>query len=300
MANTPPLVIAVASGKGGVGKTTTAANISVALGQMGMRVVAIDMDGQGNLGQALGVDPHEVRASTYHLMTGRLRQLDHAAGPSPYQNVSVVPARMELFGAEAELPVGERKEYILKALLQQQEASKFDVAIVDLPPNLGFHTINGLTAARWVLVPLQVSGFALTGLRQLAHAIRLVQDNLNPELELMGLVPTFVNARSKFSRELVEALEMIPNMRIFQPYVPYAVRVAEGSLTGVPVVVSSPESKAGAAYLQIAKEILGILTGAPQVAGQAAPRPGIPSPPPVVEIEPPRRRLGRLLSFLRR
>ncbi|MEA2644957.1 MAG: chromosome partitioning protein, partial [Chloroflexota bacterium] len=273
-----PAVISVASGKGGVGKTTSVANIAVALGRQGLNVLAWDLDGQGNLGQAFGVDISRVKVSSYHLMSGRVTDLRLAISPTDYEGVSLVPAHMELFAAEQELAGSVGKEYIVRTLLQQPEGQRFDVVIIDLPPNLGFHTVNGFAASRWVLIPLQVSGFALSGLRQLAHAIRLAQEHLNPELEMLGLIPTFVSARTNFSRELVEALHMLPDTRVFQPYVPYTVRVAEGSLTGVPVVAAAPDSPAGLAYREVSAAVWDVLRSAPAHVTRA-PAPMIAAPP---------------------
>jgi chromosome partitioning protein len=270
-------VICLASGKGGVGKTTSVANIAVALGRRGLDVLVWDLDGQGNLGQGLGVDLATVRASSYHLLTGRA-PLSAALHETAFEGVTLVPSHMELFAAEQELGGGVGKEFIVRDLLRTPEASRFDIVLIDLPPNLGFHTVNGFAAGRWVLIPLQMSGFALAGLRQLAYAIRLAQEHLNPELELLGLVPTFVNARTNFSRELVDALHMIPNTRVFQPYVPYTVRVAEGSLTGVPVVVSAPQNPAAQAYVNIADRVWEVIQASPAHVTRA-PAPAIAPPP---------------------
>jgi chromosome partitioning protein len=273
-----PAVISVASGKGGVGKTTSVANLAVAMGKQGLNVLAWDMDGQGNLAQAFGVEIGDIRFSSYHLMSGRLGEIEPAIQPTPYQGVSLVPAHMELFAAEQELHGSMGKEYIIRTLLQQPAAQNFDVVLIDLPPNLGFHTVNGFAASRWVMIPLQVSGFALSGLRQLAHAIRLAQEHLNPELEMLGLLPTFVSARTNFSRELVEALHLLPSTRVFQPYIPYTVRVAEGSLTGVPVVATGLANPAAIAYMTVAAEMWEVIRSAPQHVTRA-PAPSIASPP---------------------
>ncbi|MDQ6748478.1 MAG: AAA family ATPase [Candidatus Dormibacteraeota bacterium] len=273
-----PVVVSIASGKGGVGKTTTVANIAVALGNRGLSVLTWDMDGQGNLGQALGVEASSVHVSSYHLMAGRVTQIETAIQATPFRGVSCIAAHMELFAAEQELPGSQGKEYIMRTLLQQPQAQKFDLVLIDLPPNLGFHTVNGFAASRFVLVPLQVSGFALSGLRQLAHAIRLAQQYLNPELEMLGLVPTFVNERTHFSRELLEALRLLPETRVFAPYIPYTVRVAEGSITGVPVVASAPGSVAGKAYAEVATSVWEVIRSAPEHVTHA-PSPSIASPP---------------------
>jgi len=272
-----PSVISLASGKGGVGKTTSVANLAVAYGRRGFKVLAWDLDGQGNLGQALGVDPAKARVSSYHLVTGKAPAISQAFHATEYDNVTVIPSHMELFAAEQELGGALGKEYIVRNLLLQPDVLTFDLVLLDLPPNLGFHTVNGFAASRWVLIPLQMSGFALSGLRQLAHAIRLAQEHLNPELELLGLIPTFVNDRTTFSRELVEALHMIPNTRVFQPYIPYTVRVAEGSLTGVPVVASSPSSRAAESYIKVADAVWDVLRQAPAHVTRA-PSPSIAAP----------------------
>jgi chromosome partitioning protein len=274
-----PSIVSIASGKGGVGKTTTTANIAVALGAAGLKVLAIDLDGQGNLGQALGIDMGKIKMSSYHLMTGQVHKIDAVFHETEYQGVTVIPAQMELFAAETELGGGIGKEYILKAHLRQEEAEGFDLVLLDLPPNLGFHTVNAFAASRFVLVPMQMSGFALSGLRQLAHAIRLVQGGLNPQLELLGLIPTFVSRRTQFSRELLEALQMIPDTRIFSPYIPYTVRVAEGSLTGVPVVASGPAGgDAARAYTEVSAAVWETIKLAPAHVAHGV-VPAIASPP---------------------
>jgi chromosome partitioning protein len=277
-----PSVISIASGKGGVGKTTSVANMAVALGKQGLNVLAWDLDGQGNLAQAFGIPVGSINVSSYHLLSGRITTIEPALIPTEYTGVSLIAAHMELFAAEQELSAAAGKEYIVRSLLQQPAAQRFDLVLIDLPPNLGFHTINGFAASRWVLIPLQVSGFALSGLRQLAHAVRLAQAHLNPELELMGLVPTFVSARTNFSRELVAALHLLPNTRVFQPYIPYTVRVAEGSLTGVPVVAAAPESPAALAYAEVAAAIWEVVRTAPEHVTRA-PAPAI-APPPRAQV----------------
>ncbi len=277
-----PAVVSVASGKGGVGKTTSVANLAVAMARQGLNVLAWDLDGQGNLGQAFGVEIGSVRYSSYHLLSGRLDILEPALMRTVYDGVSLVPAHMELFAAEQELSGTVGKEYIVRTLLQQPAAQVFDVVLMDLPPNLGFHTVNGFAASRWVLIPLQVSGFALSGLRQLAHAIRLAQEHLNPELEMLGLLPTFFSARTNFSRELVEALHLLPDTRVLQPYIPYTVRVAEGSLTGVPVVATAGPSPAADAYMEVAAVIWDLIKAAPEHVTRA-PAPTI-APPPRAQV----------------
>ncbi|MFN2465296.1 MAG: ParA family protein [Candidatus Dormibacteria bacterium] len=277
------VVVSVASGKGGVGKTTTVANLAVALGKQGLSVLAWDMDGQGNLGQALGCDLNAVAISSYHLMAGRVTQIEPAIHKTTFEGVSCIVAHMELFAAEQELMGSQGKEFIMRTLLQQPEAQRFDVVLVDLPPNLGFHTVNGFAASRFVLVPLQVSGFALSGVRQLAHAIRLAQQYLNPELEMLGLLPTFVNERTNFSRELLDAIRLLPETRIFQPYIPYTVKISEGSITGVPVVASAPGSVAGKAYTAVAAAVWQAIKEAPAHVPRA-PAPKIASPQRAPEI----------------
>jgi chromosome partitioning protein len=272
-----PAVISVASGKGGVGKTTSVANISIALAGKGLEVLAWDLDGQGNLGQAFGIDTAHLGLSSYHLMSRQLDLVSGAIRPTRFKGVSLVPAHMELFAAENELVDSDGKDFILRYLVQQPEAQAFDVILFDLPPNLGFLTVNGFAASRWVLIPLQVSGFALTGLRQLAHGIRQAQEHLNPELELLGLMPTFVHPRTTFSRDLIEALDLIPGMRVFQPHIPYTVRVAEGSLTGTPVIAASPNSPAARAYADVTDAIWQVIRSSPAHLTRA-PAPALSSP----------------------
>jgi chromosome partitioning protein len=292
-----PAVISVASGKGGVGKTTTVANLSVALARQGLRVLAWDLDGQGHLGQALGVDMAKLGLSSYHLMSGKLDSVGPALRQTQFPGVSLIPAHMELFGAEQELVQSVDRELILRTLVQQPETQAFDVVLIDLPPNLGFATVNGLAASRWVLIPLQVSGFALTSLRQLAHAIRLAQDDLNPELELLGLLPTFVSPGTKLSRDVVKALHLIPGARVFEPHIPYTVRVAEGSLSGVPVVAAVPDNPAARAYTQVARSMWEVIKGSPEHVTRA-PALAIAVPPPPDEVAQ-QIVVGELVSHLR-
>lgn len=292
-----PAVISVASSKGGVGKTTTVANLSVTLARQGLKVLAWDLDGQGHLGQALGIDMAKLGLSSYHLMSGKLDSVGAAIRETQFPGVSLVPAHMELFGAEQELVDSVDTELVLRALVQQPEVQAFDVVLIDLPPNLGFATVNGLVASRWVLIPLQVSGFALTSLRQLAVAIRNAQGDLNPELELLGLIPTFVTSGTKLSRDVVNALHLIPGSRVFEPYIPYTVRVAEGSLSGVPVVAAAPANPAARAYTQVAASMWEAIRSSPEHVTRA-PALAIAVPPPPDEVAQ-QIVVGELVSHLR-
>ena len=292
-----PAVISVASGKGGVGKTTTVANLSVALARQGLTVLAWDLDGQGNLGQALGIDMSKLGLSSYHLMSGKLESVGAAIRETQFPGVSMVPAHMELFGAERELVDSVDKQLMLRTLVQQPEVQAFDVVLIDLPPNLGFATVNGLAASRWVLIPLQVSGYALTSLRQLAHAIRLAQEDLNPELELLGLIPTFVTSGTKLSRDVINALHLIPGARVFKPNIPYTVRVAEGSLSGLPVVAAAPDNPAALAYTEIATFMWKVVRSSPEHVTRA-PALAIALPPPPDEVAQ-QIVVGELVSQLR-
>jgi chromosome partitioning protein len=292
----PTAVISVASGKGGVGKTTTVANLAVALARQGLNVLAWDLDGQGHLGQALGIDMAKLGLSSYHLMSGKLDSAGAAIRETQFPRVSLIPAHMELFGAEHELVQSVDKELILRTLVQQAEVQAFDAVLLDLPPNLGFATVNALAASRWVLIPLQVSGFALTSLRQLAHAIRLAQDDLNPELELLGILPTFVSSGTKLSRDVLNALHLIPGARVFEP-IPYSVRVAEGSLSGVPVVAAATANPAARAYTRIAGSTWEVIRSSPEHVARA-PGLSIAVPPPPDEVAQ-QIVVGELVSHLR-
>ena len=228
--------IACVSGKGGVGKTTTAINLAAALAERGRRVLTVDCDPQSNLTSGLGLNPYE------------------------WANLYLLPATPDLTATEAELPSGLHRETLLRDALDRDGTSAaYDFILYDTPPNFGFHTVNALAATDYVIIPLQMSGFAVRGLKEVLRAVNLARSRLNPELQLLGMVPTFVNLRTNFSQQLLSGLADLAGLRIFQTLIPPTVKLQETSLAGVPIVAYAPASKAAAAYRQLAEEVLQVV-----------------------------------------
>ena len=205
--------IVVANQKGGVGKTTTAINLAASLAELGQRVLVADMDPQGNT-TSLGVDKENVENTVYELMLGEC-SIEEAIVVSEYENLSVLPSNINLAAAEIELVGIDEKEYILKKAIDQVKEN-YDYILIDCPPSLSMLTINAMCAANTVLVPIQCEYYALEGLSQLIHTINLVQDRLNPELEIEGVVFTMYDARTNLSLQVVENVKNSLDQNIYK------------------------------------------------------------------------------------
>ena len=251
--------IACVSGKGGVGKTTTAINLAAALAEGGRRVLAIDCDPQSNLTSGLGQNPYELRASLGDVLSGRIAPAQ-AIIATEWDNLHLLPATPDLTAVEAELPSGLHRETLLRDVLARDGTrAAYDFIFYDTPPNFGFHTVNALAATDYVLIPLQMSGFAVRGLKEVLRAVHLARSQLNPELRVLGLAPTFVNVRTNFSRQLLSGLADLAGLHVFQTLIAPTVKLQETSLAGVPIVAYAPKSKAAAAYRELAAEVLQIV-----------------------------------------
>jgi len=248
--------IATVSGKGGVGKTTTVINLGAALAETGLRVLAVDCDPQSNLTSGLGHNPYDVPSTLTDAMTGRMSTADVIV-PTDWLNLSLVAANPELIAVETELETSLDREVALrKAMSLNGSAPSFDIVLYDTPPNFGFHTISALAAADYVLIPVQMSGFAIRGFKEVLRTVSLVRARLNPDLKILGIVPTFVNLRTRFSRQLLEGLCELASIKVFDTVITPTVKLQETSLIGIPVTAYAPSSKAAAAYRSLAREVL--------------------------------------------
>ena len=226
-------VIAVANQKGGVGKSTTAINLSACLAEKGKKVLAIDIDPQGNTTSGLGVDKNNVENTLYELLLGEAEAKDTIV-KDVVENVDLIPSNVNLSGAEIELIGVDEKEYIMKKIIDKVRR-KYDYIIMDCPPSLNMLTINALTAANSVLVPIQCEYYALEGLSQLIHTIELVKERLNKKLVMEGVVFTMYDARTNLSLQVVENVKDNLQQNIYKTIIPRNVRLAEAPSHGKPI-----------------------------------------------------------------
>ena len=247
-------IIAVANQKGGVGKTTTAINLSACLAEKQKKVLTIDIDPQGNTSSGLGIDKNEVENTVYELMIGEA-VIEDCIQETQFENLSILPSNVNLAGAEIELIGIEEKEYILKKAVDKVRKN-YDYVIIDCPPSLNTLTVNAMTTANTVLVPIQCEYYALEGLTQLMHTINLVKERLNPNLDLEGVVFTMFDARTNLSLQVVENVKENLNQNIYKSIIPRSVRLAEAPSHGLPINVYDRKSVGADAYRDLAEEVI--------------------------------------------
>ena len=247
-------IIAVVNQKGGVGKTTTSVNLAASLAEQGKRVLLVDLDPQGNATTGSGVDKKTITRTVYQVLLG-LGEVASIRTTSESGKYDLLPANRELAGAEVELVELPNREGRLKAALAVVEGD-YDFVLLDCPPSLSLLTINGLVAAREVLIPMQCEYYALEGLSDLVGTIKRVRSNLNPVLEIGGLLRTMFDPRNTLSQQVSAQLEQHFGDKVFKTLVPRNVRLAEAPSYGIPAVVWDRTSKGAQAYLALAAEIL--------------------------------------------
>jgi chromosome partitioning protein len=256
-----PRVIALANQKGGVGKTTTAINLGTALAAIGENVLIVDLDPQGNASTGLGIDSKSRSVSTYDLMVGEAT-LAETAVPTSVPRVSVAPSTLDLLGVELEIVGFSDRAYRLrKALFGEGEddssrSRNYSYILIDCPPSLNLLTINALTAAHSILVPLQCEFFALEGLSQLLQTVEQVKASLNPELSIHGIVLTMYDARNNLSGQVVADVRAHMGEAVYETIIPRNVRVSEAPSYGKPVLLYDFKCAGSQAYLKLAAEII--------------------------------------------
>ena len=248
-------VIAIANQKGGVGKTTTAVNLAACLAQKGRKALMLDADPQGNATSGLGFDKRDIKKCIYDTLINDVMMKDVLLH-SDYENLDVIPATIQLAGAEIELVSLMNREGRLKNALERVKHD-FDYVLIDCPPSLGLLTINALTAANSVLVPIQCEFYALEGVSQLMNTIKLVQRNLNPALKLEGVLMTMFDQRTNLSSDVVGEVRKYFNTKMYNTIIPRNVRLSEAPSHGQPVIVYDPKSKGAQVYMELAAEVLG-------------------------------------------
>ncbi len=247
--------IACVNQKGGVGKTTTVVNVGTYLALAGQRVLIVDVDPQGNATSGLGVDRTILGPTLYEVVTGAAQARD-AVIATAVTNLWILPSSVALAGAEVELAPMDQRERRLGRVLAQV-APDYDYLLMDCPPSLGLMTVNALTAADTILIPLQCEYYALEGLSQLIATVNLVRDNLNPELEIKGVVLTMFDGRTNLSSDVAAEVRRHFGPAVFETVIPRSVRLAEAPSYGLPIAVFRPDSRGAEAYAALAAELHG-------------------------------------------
>lgn len=253
--NTMGRIIAIANQKGGVGKTTTSINLSASLAAKGKKVLMIDTDPQGNATSGFGIDKNNLENTIYELILGEC-SIQDCIIKNVIEGVSVLPSNVNLAAAEIELIGVEKKEYILKNEIDWVKDS-YDFIIIDCPPSLSMLTVNAMTTADTVLVPIQCEYYALEGLSQLIHTVNLVKERLNPVLDMEGVVFTMFDSRTNLSNQVVENVKNNLQQNVYKTIIPRNIRLAEAPSYGMPIQIYDPKSSGAEAYMALADEVIG-------------------------------------------
>ena len=247
-------IICIANQKGGVGKSTTAINLSACLAEKGKKVLTIDLDAQANTTSGLGVDKNNIEHSLYELMLGE-NTWDEVLIKKVSDHLDLIPSNVNISGLEIELLDFENKEYVLRDVLKEH-TDKYNYVILDCPPSLSILTINALCAADSVIVPIQCEDYALEGLSQLTYTINLVRERLNEKLEIEGIVFTMFDVRNRLSQQVVQNVKDNLDQPIFKTIIPRNVRLAEAPSYGMPIITYDSRSAGAVSYRKLAKELI--------------------------------------------
>ena len=247
-------IIAIANQKGGVGKTTTAINLSASLAEKGRKVLAIDMDPQGNMSSGLGLDKNAIDGTIYDMIIGEA-DVEEVIHKNTIENLDILPSNVDLSAVEIEMIDVENKEFVVKNAIQKIR-DNYDYVIIDCPPSLSLLTVNAMTTADSVLVPIQCEYYALEGLSQLIHTVELVKDRLNPVLEIEGVVFTMYDARTNLSLQVVENVKDNLEQNIYKTIIPRNIRLAEAPSFGTPINQYDPRSAGAESYMRLAEEVI--------------------------------------------
>jgi chromosome partitioning protein len=251
----PALIIAMCNQKGGVGKTTTTINLGAALAELGRHVLLVDFDPQGSLSVGLGVNPHTLPASIYNLLMGQDMSIDEVIGQTNVPGLHILPSNIDLSAAEIQLVSEVAREQTLLRLLEAVR-SRYDVILIDCAPSLGLLTINALTAADRVIMPLECEFFALRGIALLTDTIAKVQDRLNQRLEILGILGTMYDPRTLHSREVLERVVQAFGDQVFHTVIRRTVKFPETTVAGEPITTYAPTSSGAEAHRTLAREVL--------------------------------------------